>query len=78
MIKACDSDISSFWREIDSIKMGLASDWKQRIPIEVVENCEITTDINKVLDCWGNDFKGIYETVVGGQFDEEHLAFINM
>ena len=43
MIKACDSDIRLFWRETDSMKIGLASDQKQRIPMEVVENGKITT-----------------------------------
>ena len=46
MIKARDSDIISFWRKIDRVKILLASDRNQRI--EVVENGEIITDINQI------------------------------
>ena len=76
MVKVCDNDVNTFWKDIDSIKMGIAGNRKQRIPIEIEEGGTIVTDTEKVLNRWRRDFKNIYQNIGNGQFDEDHLAYI--
>jgi hypothetical protein len=77
MLQACAYDVNSFWKEIDCINKGIAGDRRQRIPMEVLEDGEITSNIELVLNKWKHDFKMIYENVGHGQFNEEHLEYIS-
>jgi hypothetical protein len=71
LIDACDNDPNTFWKIID--KIGIASDRKHHIPMEVEENGEVISGTQEVLNRWKKDYQEVYDNVGNGNFDNEHL-----